>query len=331
MTGRDPMLIVGGYGYENLGDEAILAGLLELHRGRAITVVSRVPARTTALHGVPAIGIGAALAALRRHRTVLIGGGGLFGAGMGRVGRLLPWYGLAALALGRTVLIDGVGFDPSTPLPVRLPLVRLLRGAAVVTVRDETSRTLLKTWGVAAQRAPDRSAAMPAGSAASGARLLFDAGVDRRRPVVGLCLTAVNDSLAGRVVDAAVDAIDALPEAQFCFLPMSRHPFVAAHDDLRLARRIAARRPQLRIVETRVHPAQMLAAIGQLSAVVGMRYHSLLFAERSGVPYVPVAYAPKVGAWLAERGQVAGAPDGAAWAVALRPHLTWLAPAELAS
>jgi len=33
-----------------------------------------------------------------------------------------------------------------------------------------------------------------------------------------------------------------------------------------------------------------------------MRYHSLLFAERAGIPIVPIAYAEKCRHWLEERG-----------------------------
>ena len=47
--------MVGAYGYRNVGDEAILAGLLTTLGGRRVTVVSRSPAETSALHGVPAI------------------------------------------------------------------------------------------------------------------------------------------------------------------------------------------------------------------------------------------------------------------------------------
>jgi polysaccharide pyruvyl transferase WcaK-like protein len=46
-----PLLIVGGYGYRNAGDEAILAGLLEVTGRDGVTVVSRSPAETAASHG----------------------------------------------------------------------------------------------------------------------------------------------------------------------------------------------------------------------------------------------------------------------------------------
>ena len=90
----DPILVLGGYGYRNAGDEAILASILRSLDGRRVTVLSRTPAETTAMHGVRSLPVTAAARALASHRTVLIGGGGLFGRDMGSLGRLLPAYGL---------------------------------------------------------------------------------------------------------------------------------------------------------------------------------------------------------------------------------------------
>ena len=84
----EPILVVGGYGYRNVGDEAILASLLRTLQGRHVTVISRLPAETAAMHEVRAVPITAAAGELLSHRTLVIGGGGLFGADMGLVGRL---------------------------------------------------------------------------------------------------------------------------------------------------------------------------------------------------------------------------------------------------
>ena len=321
MTARGPMLIVGGYGYDNVGDEAILAGLVTRHAGESISVVSRSPARTTAMHRVPAIGLLQAVPALRRHRTVLIGGGALFSKDVGRVGHLLPWYGLVAAALGRTILVDGVGIDAQTPRFVRMALLPLLRRAERIAVRDRQSLAVLRAWGLDAVVEPDISEAMPPAGPRAGARILETAGVDLRRPVVGLSLTAVNPVLTEAVVAAAIETMDAFPSTQFCFLPMSRHPSVPAHDDMQLALRLQGLRPDARIVGGGAHPAEMLSAFELLSAAICMRFHSLLFAERSGVPIVAVSYAPKTDAWLAEHQMQPVSPSGRAWTDALRDAL----------
>ncbi len=67
------------------------------------------------------------------------------------------------------------------------------------------------------------------------------------------------------------------------------------------------------MLEGTPHPAALLAAYGHLAAVVGMRYHSLLFAARAGVPLIPVPYADKCDTWIAESGVKPAAADGRAW------------------
>jgi polysaccharide pyruvyl transferase WcaK-like protein len=314
----EPVLVVGAYGWRNVGDEAILSGLLTELGQRTVTVVSRNPAETTHLHRVSAIGIGSAPAALRTHASVLIGGGGLFGRDMGRLGRLLPAFGLAAAGLGRSLVVEGVDLDEHLSVSARLLVPPLVRRAAFVTVRDARSAAIAAGWGVKAEVAPDLSNWMPMADAEAGRALLRRAGVDLARPVVGLALTAVHPGLADDVAAAAIDAMDDLPEMQFCFIPMSRHPFVDAHDDMRLAERIQSARSRLSILRDHAHPAAFLAAFPHLSGVVAMRYHAMLFAARAGVPLIPIAYAEKSLRWLEERGRRAESIEPESLTAALR-------------
>ena len=301
----EPILVVGAYGYGNVGDESILAGLLTRLGERRVTVVSRDPEATRRLHGVDAIGIWGAAVAVPRHRSVIIGGGGLFGRDMGAIGRLLPAFGLGATAIGLPVLIEGIDVDTALVPSARLLVPALMRRAEHVSVRDRRSVALLRAWGVHADLAPDLSAWMAPARMLDGRALLRSAGVDTGRPVVGLALTGIVPSLADEAVTAVARAMDALPDVQFVFVPMSRHPRVATHDDLVLAHRLQHLQPRLRIVEELGHPALALAAFSQLSAVVAMRYHAMLFAERARVPFVAFAYAEKAERWLQARGRSA--------------------------
>lgn len=317
MTMPGPVLVIGGYGYRNVGDEAILAGLLTTLGGQRVTVVSRAPAETTAMHGVPAVGVGEALGALRRHRTLLVGGGGLFGRDMGRMGRLLPAFGLLARALGLRLVVDGVGVDADMRGPNRALVRALLRAAGSVTVRDEASARVLREWEIEAVVADDLSARMAPASSRIGRSLLRASGVDERKPVVGLCLTAVDERIGRAAAAAVTDLAARYPDLQLCFIPMSQHPFVGTHNDLLLARSLQAAVPRLRIVEGTHHPATILSLFGMLDAVVAMRYHAYLFADRASVPLIPITYADKCASWLAERGMHPVEPTGDALARAM--------------
>ena len=304
-----PTLIVGGYGYRNAGDEAILAGLLELTGRDDVTVVSRAPAETAAIHGVRSAGLREAPAALWRHRGVIIGGGGLFGRDMGLLGRLLPLAGLIASTRAEVSLL-GIGVDRRMPRTTRLLLRALGRRATSVVVRDRESQLVLGDLGIEATVAPDLSSRVTSAGREAGLRHLEAAGLQpRHRDVVGLCLTAVDPSLVDRVENALLSAIDRLPGAEFCLVPMSRHPFVPGHNDEVLARRLLERRSGLRILVPPDDTAELLGIFEAFSAAVCMRYHSLLFAERARIPMVAFPYAEKCRHWLAEHGLPAVEPS----------------------
>ncbi len=296
-----PTLVVGGYGYRNAGDEAMLDGLLELLGRDGVTVVSRLPAETAAVHRVRSIGLAAAPGALLHHPGLVIGGGGLFGRHMGALGRLLPVVGLAAVAAGRDVSLIGIGADAAMPWSTRQLLAALGSRATSVVVRDDASRRVLAALGIDAVLQPDLSSRIRSAGRPRGVQQLRSAGLDPdRRPVIGLCLTDVNVGLGARVRAAVLAAVDSLPGVDFCLIPMSRHPFVASHNDEIMARDLAAARPRIMVIVPPDDPTLLLAIFEALAATVCMRYHSLLFAERAGIPIVSIAYAEKCEVWLTE-------------------------------
>lgn len=298
-----PVLVLGGYGYRNVGDEAILSGLLDqIGPRRRVSVLSRLPAETAALHGVTALPLRDAVRALRSHASLVIGGGGLFGRDMGTLGRLIPMYGLLASTLGVRVAIHGVGIDREMRPIARILLQRLAKRAVALTVRDHRSAEILAAWHIGADVVPDLSASVQPAPARVGSELLRVAGIDPDRPVVGLALTSVRSHQTAALEAVVAHCIAALPAVQFCFIPMSQHPFVHAHNDLLLGRRLQQRVPRLSVLEGSPRPEEVMAVFGRLTAAVCMRYHSLLFAARIGTTILPVPYAPKCEAWIAEHG-----------------------------
>ena len=165
------------------------------------------------------------------------------------------------------------------------------------------SATVMAGLGVEATVRPDLSSAVRSAGRIAGLRQLRAVGLQPdRRPVVGLCVTALDAELGERLATSIDVLVDALPGFDFCLFPMSRHPFVEAHNDAVFARRLVARRPRLKLLVPPDDPSEVLGVFEAFSAAVCVRYHSLLFAERAGIEIVPVAYAEKVRHWLAERG-----------------------------
>jgi polysaccharide pyruvyl transferase WcaK-like protein len=238
---------------------------------------------------------------------------------MGLLGRLLPAFGLFAAAIGREVALVGIGIDRDVPAPSARLMRALARRATTVVVRDRESAETLASHGIRAQQQEDLSALVPSAGRREGVKALRTSGLDPgRRPIVGLCLTAVNATLVEAVVGAVVGAVDALPELDFCLIPMSRHPFVGAHNDELLARRIVAAQPRVRILEGVEDPARLLGVFEALTGAVCMRYHSLLFAERAAIAIVPIAYSEKCRRWLRDYDLRSVEPTAAALVAGLR-------------
>jgi polysaccharide pyruvyl transferase CsaB len=295
------VLLVGGYGVRNVGDEAILSGLLRTFpAGVDVRVVSRSPSETTEMHGVGAVSPLGALTALARSDVLIVGGGGIFSGHMGAMSGLIPAFGLMARVRKARVAFHGLGVYPSTPWWVRRMIRWLAPQLASFTVRDCVSARTLSSWGVTAQPIPDLSMCMPSAPADRGAEILRSLGLEAGVPTVALCLTATERRIEASLLEAVPRLVAALPQVQFCFVPMSQHPKVSHHNDLLLGRRLQADVPRLAVLEAWHHPSDMLALFSHFTVAVCMRYHSLLFAQRAGAAIVPVPYAEKCESWLEE-------------------------------
>jgi len=313
----DRVLILGGYGVRNVGDEAILSGLLNELPDCRLRVISRAPEETCGMHHIKAISPLRALRAVWGSDVLIVGGGGIFSGHMGSLGKLIPQFSGLALARGVRVSLHGVGVYPSAPRWVLRSIAALAPRLASITVRDAASARALRSFGVEVPVVPDLSEAMPPASSERGRELLRTLGLTPSHARVALCLTATESSLGDALLLSFPSVIESLPEVQFAFVPMSHHPTVSRQNDLWFARRLRSRAPRLAILEDWLHPAEILALLGQFSVVVGMRYHSLLFAERAEAGIIAIPYAEKCVSWIEEHGLEPAGMD----AVSLTEHI----------
>ncbi|MFQ6096710.1 MAG: polysaccharide pyruvyl transferase CsaB [Armatimonadota bacterium] len=299
------VLLSGYYGFGNVGDEAILQAVVEaLTAARddvEIGVLSATPQETAAAYNVRAFHRAwptSVLLAIRWADLVLSGGGGLL---QDATSPLSPLYYLGVLrlaqALRRKTMVLAQGLGPLTsPRNVRAVKAVFARTQAV-TVRDAASAEWLRSMGhVAPEPRVTGDLALllrprPTGCIPREARCLSDGS----RPAVGLAfrpwrdaphdLTARLAHLAGRVA-AETDAVALL-------LPF--HPSV----DLGLCEAVRQRAPDHAIVlREPLRPDEVLALVGRVDAIIGMRLHALIFAAISGTPFLAVSYDPKVDAFV---------------------------------
>jgi len=297
-----PEIVISGYyGFNNLGDEAVLYSMLLTLRksipGLKVTVLSNDPAATARDYGVRAVNrwsIREVAGALRKADLLVSGGGSLLQDVTGPQS-LLYYLGVIWLArlLGRPVLYYAQGIGPVNTRCGRLLVGFTTRGARAVTVRDEESRRDLQAMGVT--RPIEVTADPVLGlqdkdiDPTEGAAMLRRYGVNPGTGVVGVAIRPLPGRATWEMELAR--ALDNLVKAgrTVVFIPMQ------SPADLVISREVAAamREPSI-IVSEKLNVPQMISLVGNLDVLLGMRLHALIFAAVCGVPPLGIVYDPKV-------------------------------------
>jgi len=295
------VLLSGYYGFNNIGDEAVLGGILAGLRAELPdvepVVLSADPAATIKLHGVSAIprmSLRLIRERLRGASLFISGGGSLL---QDVTSLQSPFYYLGLLWLAQRaevptmVLAQGVG--PLRHLLARMCTRRVLNRTKAITVRDEASAGLLESLGVTVPvevtadpsflLEPDPSERLEAWWAAN---------IPADRPVIGVALRQWNSPDAHDRYHAISDALAEMAlrtGALLLFIPMQ------AGQDLHMSEEMAGWTPaESRVLTLSLTPREMLALTGRCDFILAMRLHTLIFAVRQGVPAFGLAYDPKV-------------------------------------
>lgn len=296
------IVICGYYGSGNIGDEAVLTGILagvrETGVDAAVTVISADPARTVREHpGVRGIGRTAPCAIIRAilAADLLISGGGSLLQDVTSARSAYYYLFVLRLAqiLRRKTMIYAQGIGPLRRAHIRAAVAKALGKADVITVRDRDSALLLQQMGVYRQAnvcADPSFLVEPDIDAAD--RIICAAGLSGRE-IVGVSLRTwpgCGDWLAraANLILETCREIGVMP----VFIPM-QEPADSVFGGGAV---------------TLSHGGEARVAkglIARCSLVVGMRLHSLIFAAGAGVPFVPIAYDPKVASFASEMGAAA--------------------------
>lgn len=279
-------LLNGYFGFDNAGDEAVLAAMLAELRSLApsatFVATSGNPAQTKAMHGCEAIGRQAPgeLFKAIQNCDVFISGGGSLVQDVTSFRNVVYYTTLLRLAkmLGKKTMVYAQGVGPLNAKKSRNLARKMFQSADVVTVRDPDSAALLREIGVTreVEVTADPVWKLPAQSQV------------KRAGTWGVALRSwpgADEGALARLVGALRASANA-QGATLRFLPMQPGPDKEVLQGLTTAGEI---------LETEgAHPSEILGLAASFEVMIAMRLHALIFAASAGVPVVALNYDPKV-------------------------------------
>ncbi|MDC0684943.1 polysaccharide pyruvyl transferase family protein [Sorangium atrum] len=299
--------ISGSYGGMNLGDEAILDGIVTQLRASIpaeITVFSLCPEDTKARHQVERVVPVRELtrmestAEIERLDLFVLGGGGIL------YDRDAPVYlreALIAEERGVPVVIYAVSAGPLSDPSAKQAVRAALNAADIVTVRDKQGRRLLEEVGVNREIRLTADPALLLREEALPIEAIRAEGVEFERHLVGFSVREPGpaapdidpDEYYGLLANAADFVVERL-DADVVFVSMERTD--VQHSHAVVAHMKNAERAE--VLRRRYTPQQILSLVGHLEFVVGMRLHFLIFSALRETPFVALPYASKVAGFI---------------------------------
>lgn len=297
--------ISGSYGGLNLGDEAILQGILRELRATVsaeVTVFSRDPEDTLRRHQVEravpvrSMSRDESRAELERLDLLILGGGGILYDGEAET--YLREVAVAQ-SVGVPVVVYAISAGPLTTRSAREAVASQLRAAEHITVRDKQAHKLLEEVGVSHEIHVTADPALLIEPEPIDESVLTREGLDADQMLVGISVREPGSAAPDIDVEHyhallanAADFMVSRYDARVVFVPMERKKMDVQQSHAVVARMQSAQ--QATVLKGDYSPGELLSMVGRFEFTVGMRLHFLIFSALQGVPFVPLPYASKV-------------------------------------
>jgi len=298
--------ISGSYGGLNLGDEAILQGIIAQLRKSLpvqITVFSRDAKDTLHRHQVEKVVSARELTREEVTREIesldlfILGGGGILYDAEARM--YLRELDIACQK-GIPTMTYAVGVGPLQNHEVQKLVCDTLSQVNVVTVRERGDRKLLEDIGVHREIIVTADPALllkPEPLAEGVLDVEHMAGKNRLVALsvreAGVAAPDLDEqffhSLLANAADFMIDRFD----ADIVFFPMEQRMLDVQQSHAVMAQMLYPQRAH--VLKGEYSPGQLLSLIKYCDFAVGMRLHFLIFAALQRVPFVALPYSAKVG------------------------------------
>ncbi|WP_010648281.1 polysaccharide pyruvyl transferase CsaB [Oceanobacillus massiliensis] len=289
------VVISGYYGFDNVGDEAILFSIIlalkNIQPDIQITVLSNNPDATKETYKVNAVNrlkIHEVSRAIRNSDGLISGGGSLLQDATGI--KSIPYYtGIIKIAKWhrKPVFIYAQGIGPIRRKLCKWIVRNTLQGVEGITVRDKDSQSLLLNLGVKQQSSivPDPVMILKERNYVSQ----WLQSQNWNKPFISVSVRNwSSDTGFKRKLAICLDRL-ALRGYTIVFVPMH-----GKHDE-RASRETAS----FMSAQSYISPGdstinEKIAIIGMSKLLIGMRLHSLIFSAINYIPFIAISYDPKI-------------------------------------
>ncbi|OVE35717.1 polysaccharide pyruvyl transferase CsaB [Priestia aryabhattai] len=311
------VLLFGYYGDRNLGDEALLQGILTSFKKRNpelnVTVLSKNPKETTKRFDVQSSYaprtkkyMGNFLKEIRRTDLFVLGGGGLIQDFIG-IKQLIYWVSslLIAKSMGKKTMLYSIGVGPlSTPSSRRCAKF-FLKFADVITVRDIESKELLNSIGIKKDKVI--VTADPAFVLEEKEKINEQSRNFSKNQTIAISFLPYYNIVNSPQKEEELEKIFIefinyiLEEYNYNILLLPLHNLKGESHDLGAAKRILKKvdkRERVSLYEEDLTPSDALTLLEECRLMVGMRLHSLILSGVISLPFIGIDYHPKVGSFI---------------------------------
>ncbi|MBQ7986733.1 MAG: polysaccharide pyruvyl transferase CsaB [Clostridia bacterium] len=303
------IVVSGYYGFNNSGDDALLAAIIEnirtISEKAEITVLSNSPKDTKSVYKTKAVHRYNVFSVLYEIATcdVLLSGGGTLIQDATSTKSLYYYLSIIKLAklFRKKVMLYANGIGPLTSFKNIETTKNVLNEVDLITLRDENSQKELERIGV--NRPEVHLTADPAfliSANEAGDDIMEHYGIPKDKEL--LCVSvrrsknnpANFEQILADFCDYAYDKHGLFT----VFLPMQQRV------DYGIAASIKDKMKNKGVViGTNYQASSMLSIISKMKICLGMRLHTLIYASSCNVPSIGIVYDPKVNGFLEYMGE----------------------------
>jgi len=307
------ILIIGNYGDGNLGDEAILDVIIrELNHLeiKNIDVVSRNPKKVGELHNnsVKGISVIRFLKDFFFYDTITIGCGTIFSDHSGPFIYLAQLFIIIGKIFGKKIVFLNIGYASSTPIILKLLTSVSLRISDFMSVRDRKTLENIRKLGIKKHITISHDLTFKLAYKYKSTKIDFiynKENIDKDKLKIGIALRGNLNKKIKIEIAKLIDWLTTEVNAEVIFFSFNLGFITTKSTDKRLGYEIKSllkSKKGLNFLD--YYPYRtVLTLIKKLNLLIGMPFHSLVFAYMMKTPVIGVSSEEKCHVFLGEIGE----------------------------